>query len=137
MTYETADNNPPIATPTFPFFQWSPAAWDAVPRFACEADIPSSNASVSARGAASCESTWVGVTLSGASNVGFFVAPYAARAPVDVYYTLDGSAPSTSANKYVKPFSIPAAAATVRVQSFDRATGAPVAIETSAAVLVK
>lgn len=137
MTYETSENNPPTATPTFPFFQWSPSAWDAVPRFACEADIPSSNSTVSVREAASCESTWVGVTLSGASNVGFFVSPYAARAPVDIYYTLDGSQPTPSANKYEKPFSMPATAATVRVQSFDRATGAPVAIETSAAVLVK
>ena len=142
MAYEAAAPNPPVATPTFPFAAWSAAgAWDAVPRFACAADIPAAAGGAVApapapRAAAACESTWVGVTLSAPARVGFFTAPYAARAPLDVYYTIDGTAPSTAATKYTAPFTLPAHAATVRAQSFDRATGAPLVVETSAAVVV-
>jgi hypothetical protein len=78
MTYETANPNPTIATPTFPFSVWSEDSWDALPRFACAGDIPSSNASIaaSALDASKCQSTWVGVSISAASSVGFFTANY-------------------------------------------------------------
>jgi hypothetical protein len=136
MTYETPASNPPIGTPTFPFSAWSAGgAWDAVPRFACAADAPGARAPAPAD-AAACESTWVGVTLTAPASVALFTAPYAARAPLDIYYTLDGSAVTTAATKYTGPFVLPAAAATVRTRSFDRATGAPLVIETSAAVSV-
>ena len=140
MAYESRENNPRTGTPTFPFAAWTPSAWDALPRFVCAGDLPPSaaaGAAASPAAASACSSTWVGVTLSAPAQVGFFIAPYAARAPVDIYYTLDGSPPArATATLYSGPFTLPAAAATVRAQSFDRATGAALVVDTSAAVLV-
>lgn len=146
MTYEGPTNDP-ILLPTYPFNAFNASvAFDAVPRFACAADVPPGAlppppaAAPPDAAAAACESTWVGVTLSGAADVALFTAPYkgpgARGAPYTVRYTLDGTAPTAASTAYRAPFSLDANC-TVRARAFDDATGAPVAVESSAQVTRK
>ena len=103
-------------------------------RFACAADIPGAAARPSS---GACTTTWVGATLTSASDVGLFVANYtgpgARLAPRTIRFTLNGSAPSAASPAYSAPFSL-AANATVRSRSFDDATGAPLGPESAATV---
>jgi hypothetical protein len=144
MTYEFLNANDPVATPTFPFAIFNASvAFDAVPRFACAGDIPPAGpaeprtAATAASAAAACTSTWVGVTLTRAADVGLFVAHYAgagARSGTrTIRYTLDGSTPTASSQAYSAPFSL-ATNCTVRARSFDDATGAGVGPESAADV---
>ncbi len=146
MTYEGPTNDP-ILLPTYPFNAFNASvAFDAVPRFACAADVPPGAlppppaAAPPVAAAAACESTWVGVTLSGAADVALFTAPYngpgARGAPYTVRYTLDGTAPTAASTAYRAPFSLDASC-TVRARAFDDATNAPVAVESSAQVTRK
>ena len=143
MTYETggAANNDPVAMPTFPFAAFnSSVAWDVAPRLACVGDVPprSAAAANAAADAASCSSTWVGVTVdkTAGATVALFVAPYTgpgARAPHSIRYTVDGSPVTVNSPTYSAPFTVKAPA-TVRARSFDDASGAALAVETSADV---
>jgi hypothetical protein len=141
MTYEGPTNDP-ILLPTYPFNAFNASvAFDAVPRFACAGDVPPGALppppAGDPRGAAKCDSTWVGVTLAGAADVALFTAPYAGAgartAPYTVRYTLDGTEPTAASTPYKTPFPLDASC-TVRARAFDDATGAPVAVESSAQV---
>ena len=143
MTYELTTPNDPTDSPSFPFATFNASiAFDAVPRFACAADIPGaaarpSGGAADAAAAAACTTTWVGATLTSASDVGLFVANYtgpgARLAPRTIRFTLDGSAPSAASPAYSAPFLL-AANATVRSRSFDDASGVPLGPESAATV---
>ena len=150
MAYETrgAASNDPVATPTFPLSTFNAsAAWDVVPRLACQADVPPSaaaaaaaaaGAAVRAPAAGGCTTTWVGVTVDAAQGaaVALFTAPYTgagARAPHSIRYTTDGSPVTPASARFTAPFAVKPPA-TVRARSFDDATGAPLAVETRADV---
>ena len=142
MAYEGVSNDP-VAMPTFPFATFNASVgWDVVPRLACAGDVPPAAAAAAAAKeagaeAAACTSTWVGVTVGAdGALVSLFVAPYTgpgARAPHSIRFTLDGSPVTASSPLFTAPFSVKAPT-TVRARSFDVATGAALAVETSADV---
>ena len=137
MTYESGTPNLPTALPTFPFFNFNASvAFDLLPRFACEGDLPGA---AQGRGAAGCSSTWVGVSITGPARVGLFTAPYAgpgARTTSStIRYTLDGSDPTPSSTAYTAPFTV-AQAGQVRAASFDSATGAALSTVSAGEVLM-
>lgn len=141
MTYELDNANDPIKSPTFPFSNFNASiAFDVVPRFACAGDIPPSSSYSTAltdAEAASCTSTWVGATLTAPSQVGLFIAPYTGPGarinPFSIRYTIDGSAPTSTSDKYMGTFLL-SSNATVRSRCFDDASGVPLGSGSSAMV---
>jgi len=149
MTFETPSANDPLATPSFPFFKFNASvAWDVVPRFACKGNLPgdtnraTTDVGRAAALAGTCESSWVGATISGGpTDVGFFTAPYTGAGarttgPYSVHYTIDDSEPTASSAKYSTPFSL-GASCTVRARTFDDLTGSPLGVEASSSVTFK
>ena len=148
MTYETPSANDPLATPSFPFFKFNASvAWDVVPRFDCASALLGARPSATDVGAThtsdgTCESSWVGVTISGgAARVGFFTATYngpGARmgGSHSVHYTIDDSPPTASSPVYTAPLSL-GGNCTVRARSFDDVTGESLGVEVSSVVMFK
>jgi len=129
MTYETDEPNPPTGTPTFPFSSFNASvAFDLVPRFVCAGDIPPTAATspTTTSSSSSCNSTWVGVSISSPSLVGFFTAQYKARGSglrTAVFYTTDGSNPTPSSGiEYSQPFTV-SGPATITAATFDKDSG--------------